>query len=197
MTFLQSYNERKKEYKYGVDYIDFRYDNYLLFIPLCRRALRLFRYMPIDSFSKHINQHNCIIHHSRVEETDYSGSEWHYRQYVYYPYINEGYYKCFLINLKKINNKSRGGISRAFVSFNFNPNTDDGLQIHSAVYDGLGHYYNLDKIHKSKYFSKANSGTVLEKDKHFYREELSPLLDKLLNKMLESLNGKFKYKIKQ
>ena len=196
MTFLQSYNERKKKYKYGVDYIDFRCEDYLLFIPLCRKALRLFRYMPIDSFSKHINQHNCIIHHSGTEETDYSGSEWHYRQYVYNPYRNEGYYKCFLINLKKINNKSRGGISRAFVSFNFNPKTDEGLQVHSAVYDGLGHYYNLDKIHKSKYFSKTNSGTVLEKDKHFYREELSPLLDKLLNKMLESLNGKFKYKVK-
>ena len=196
MTFLQSYNERKRDYKYGVDYIDFRCDDYMLFIPLCRRVLRLFRYMPIDSFSKHINQHNCIIHHSGAEETDYSGSEWHYRQYVYNPYINEGYYKCFLINLKKINNKSRGGISRAFVSFNFNPKTENGLQINSAVYDGLGHYYNLDKIHKSKYFSKVNSGTVLEKDKHFYREELSPLLDNLLNKMLESLKGKFKYKVK-
>ena len=69
-----------------------------------------------------------------------------------------------------------------------------GLQLNSAVYDGLGHYYNLNNIHKSKYY-KGVGGNVNEKDKHFYQKELSPLLDKLLGKMIAEKDGKFEYKV--
>ena len=101
------------------------------------------------------------------------------------------WFKGFHFDLKKINCVQESKIGTAFVSFNFKP---EGLQLNSAVYDGLGHYYNLDKIHKSKYFKRVG-GNVNEVDKHFYQKELSPLLDKLLGKMLAEKDGKFDYEV--
>jgi len=188
MAFLTEYNKGKKQFIYGTDYVDFRDGNYLLFIPLTREVLTMFHAMRgrVGAF-KHIAYHNCIISHSIQNVI----VEWHYCEYVRNPYLNEGYYKCFLIDLKKINCVQESKIGTAFVSFNFKP---EGLQLNSAVYDGLGHYYNFDKIHKSKYYKEVG-GNVNEVNKHFYQEELSPLLDRLLGKMIAEKDGKFDYKV--
>ena len=188
MAFLKEYNKGKKQFIYGTDYVDFRDGNYLLFIPLTRKVLTMFHAMRgrVGAFN-YIAYHNCIIGHSIQNVT----VEWHYNEYVRNPYLNEGFYKCFLIDLKKINCVQESKIGTAFVSFNFKP---EGLQLNSAVYDGLGHYYNLDKIHKSKYYKEVG-GNVNEVNKHFYQEELSPLLDKLLGKMIAEKDGKFDYKV--
>ena len=106
-------------------------------------------------------------------------------------YKNERYYKGFLINLRKINYPSRAGI--AFTSFNFNP-YNNGITIKPTVYDGAGHYYNINKINKEKYFKGTNESV----NKEFYRNELSGLLKKMINGFLGTLPKMLtEYKIRQ
>ena len=198
MSFLKECNKLKKGFKQGEDYLEFKQNGYLLFIPLCRNVLRIFRTMQTPAFKNHISYHNCIIHYS-TENYNNDNYESHYRRYVLWLHHEYGFYKGFLINLRKINYERNAGV--AFTSFNFSPyggttpngDTVNELYFRNEVYDGAGHYYNLDKINKTKYYK----GTELKPDDvSFYKTELKNVLKNIVNGMLESLPNKFEYKYK-
>lgn len=184
MTFAKEYKKLIKEYRFGIDYVDFHYNGYLLFGPLCREVLRVFTKVTTKSFTEHIAQHNCIISQSTKTMPSPFQFELHYMDYVVKPYkTEEKFYKFFLIDMRRINYESKVGIS--FVSFNYSDKIHD---FNGTLFDGTGHYFNLNKIHKNKYFKGS---TILQNNKKFYQKQLPGILQRTMDAFTEQNEGIF------
>ena len=192
MSFLKEYNSLIKRYKRGIDYVDYKVDGYLIFIPLCRNVLTIFLYMNTPAFRRKIRRHNCIIIQSKDALLP-GCKEPYYKNYVMDLFEDFGYYKAFVINVRKINYISRATI--AFTSINFKYENDKPV-ISNQIYDGTGHYYNLGKIYKSKYFKDCIATWMTEEIKQYYQVDFKPLIERLLEKLYIAVDKKFEYEIK-
>lgn len=176
MNFLETYNEEKSKLIYGTDYIDFVFGDYLLFIPLTRIS---------PAALKFIHPSNCVIQCSSFHKC-YSNI--YYDTYVYEHYMNRYEQKAFLINTKDIFKKYKSRMS--FISFYFKFE-NGSIILGDEMHDGGNYYYNLNKLHKTKYW-KGEGRSGIEEE--FYKNKLIDILLLTVNQMLKSLGYKFDYK---
>jgi hypothetical protein len=184
MNFIEEYNKGKNELVYGVDYIDFMFGDYLLFIPLSRKSPAIFKFLDLQ---------NCIVQTSSLRTKNgirHDLDFCYFDFYVFEKYKSEKYYKCFLINVNDVLMCDK--IRKSFISFYFKIEYNN-IILDYPIYDGKNYFYDLHKINKTKYW-KGCGRTNEEELEYFIKKKVENIIMSSLTQMLQTLEYKFDYK---
>ena len=184
-NFIEEYNKNKKKLIYGVDYVDFMFGDYLLFVPLSPIA---------PAVLKFIGLHNCVILTSSLDEKPCGSKYYYYDNYVFghYKFCKEQ--KGFLINTKSIFNDFS---PTSFISFYFKINNDNTISLGDEMYDGYNFYFNLSKLHKTKYWKRKKENFPYKDYQEFFKDKLKDILMLTVNQMLKRFEFTYDYKPKK
>ena len=170
-NFTELYTKNKSKLIYGTDYVDFVSGDYLLFIPLSPIAPLVFKFL---------DRINCIINNRYYCL--------YYNEYVVEPFKLFKWKKAFLINTKTV--LSDKNYRESFISFYFKIDENKVISLGDDLYDVSNHYYNINKIHKTKYWKNLGASHEQEENimKFWFENELRDILILTVNQCFKKLD---------